>query len=164
MFVYLALLKFCFYFIEMGKRNCFFNPNFQRIAKQLQNNNKVVVGKDRQEKKVSSNHMWWVHLFYFSGDRYNLIVLFWIMHPTRYLDALSKREDTYFVMHLWNNTHPTDTPGIGEISSYIDSYSKCLFVFQNFGADFVSGFSSSSSPCLFSLSSLPKAIQLNAKW
>ena len=41
----------------MGKRNCFFNPNFQRIAKQLQNNNKVVVGKDRQEKKVSSNHM-----------------------------------------------------------------------------------------------------------
>ena len=41
----------------MGKRNCFFNPNFQRIANQLHNNNKVVVGKDRQEKKVSSNRM-----------------------------------------------------------------------------------------------------------
>ena len=41
----------------MGKRNCFFNPNFQIIAKKLQNNNKVIVGKDRQEKKVSSNHM-----------------------------------------------------------------------------------------------------------
>ena len=50
----------------MGKRNCFFNPNYQRIAKQLQKNNKVVVGKDRQEKKVSSNHMCSNSIYYYT--------------------------------------------------------------------------------------------------
>ena len=30
----------------------------------------------------------------------NYIVLFWIMHPTRYLGALSKREDNCFQI-LW---------------------------------------------------------------
>ena len=57
MFVYLALLKFCFFFIDIGKRNCFFNPNFQRIAKQLKTITNSSSAKIVRKKKVSSNRM-----------------------------------------------------------------------------------------------------------